>query len=162
MSTQVRIQETYPFPRERVWRALTDREAIADWLMPNDFESRLGHEFEMRTRPAPGFDGIVRCMVTVLEPPSRLAFTWRGGGIDTLVNFTLESVEQGTRLTMVHSGFTGARGWMISKLLGSGWRKKILRLYLPAAVARVAETGYVPAASSRVVSCAQSAGDQGR
>src|SRR5262245_66552550 len=114
MSTQIRLQEIYPYPRERVWRALTDPAAIADWLMPNNFEPRLGHEFEMRTKPAPGFDGIVRCKVTVLERPDRFAFTWRGGGLDTLVTFTLESVDQGTRLRMVPRACTAPLGWRLS------------------------------------------------
>jgi len=36
---------------------------MADWLMPNDFQPRLGHKFQFRTKPAPGFDGIVNCEV---------------------------------------------------------------------------------------------------
>ncbi len=142
MTTELRFVETYPFPRESVWRALTSSAAIADWLMPNDFAPVVGHRFEMRTKPAPGFDGIVKCEVTIVEPPSRLAYTWRGGGIDTLVTFTLQAVEQGTQLTLVHSGFKAMRGWMISRILGSGWRKRILREHLPAAVLRFTEDGY--------------------
>jgi uncharacterized protein YndB with AHSA1/START domain len=121
--------------------------------MPNDFEPVVGHRFEMRTKPAPGFDGIVRCEVTVVEPPQRLAYTWRGGGIETLVTFTLEPVAGGTRLTLVHSGFTGVKGWLISRLLGSGWRSKILRVYLPAAIGRMTDAGYVPGAATDT-SCA--------
>ena len=123
MATELRFVEVYPYPRERVWRALTDSAAIADWLMPNNFQPIVGHRFEMRTKPAPGFDGIVRCEVTVVEPPARLGYSWRGGGIDTQVMFTLEGVEQGTRLTLVHSGFKGAKGWMISRILGRGCRR---------------------------------------
>ena len=47
----------YPHPVERVWRALTDREALAQWLMPGDFEPVLGREFQFRAPPAPGWDG---------------------------------------------------------------------------------------------------------
>lgn len=156
MSTELRFEEIYPFPRDRVWRALTSSAAMADWLMPNNFEPRVGHRFEMRTKPAPGFDGIVRCEVTELDPPSRLAYTWSGGGNDTLVTFTLEAVDQGTRLTLVHSGFKGLKGWMVSRILGSGWRGKILRIYLPAAVGRITESGYVSATRSDQLTCAKS------
>jgi uncharacterized protein YndB with AHSA1/START domain len=138
MSTDLRFVETYPYPRERVWRALTSSAAIADWLMPNNFQPVVGHRFEMRTKPAPGFDGIVRCEVKSVEPPVRLVYSWRGGGIDTIVTFTLEAVEQGTRLTLVHGGFTGLRGWMISRILGKGWRSRILRVHLPAAIGKLA------------------------
>ena len=32
----------YPHSIERVWRALTCRDALAQWLMPNDFEPVVG------------------------------------------------------------------------------------------------------------------------
>lgn len=137
MTTDLRFVEVYPYPRERVWRALTSSDAIADWLMPNNFSPVVGHRFEMRTKPAPGFDGIVKCEVTAVEPPARLAYTWRGGGIDTVVTFSLEPVEGGTQLTLVHSGFAGLKGWMVSRILGGGWRKRILRVHLPAAIGRI-------------------------
>jgi len=154
VSTELRFVEEYPYPPDRVWRALTTAEAIADWLMPNNFEPRVGHRFEMRTKPAPGFDGIVKCEVTVLDPPKQLAFTWRGGGLDTVATFTLEPIDTGTRLTLVHSGFKGMKGWMVSKILGGGWRSKILRVYLPAAVGRIGPGGrYTAATLANQVSC---------
>jgi uncharacterized protein YndB with AHSA1/START domain len=140
VSTDLRFEEIYPYPRERVWRALTSSDSIAEWLMPNDFRPVVGHRFEMRTKPAPGFDGIVKCEVTVVDPPSHLAYTWRGGGIDTVVTFTLESVEQGTRLRLVHSGFTGLRGLLVSRILGKGWRTSILRVRLPRVIASLPAT----------------------
>jgi uncharacterized protein YndB with AHSA1/START domain len=110
---------------------LTDPEAMADWLMPNDFEPRLGHRFTLRTKPAPGFDGIVRCEVRELDPPRILSFSWEGGGIDTLVTFTLNPITTGTKLVLEHKGFRGLRGLMVSSILGQGWRKKILPKSIP-------------------------------
>jgi uncharacterized protein YndB with AHSA1/START domain len=136
MKRDIRIETTYPFPSERVWRALTDPVAMADWLMPNNFEARLGHKFQFRTKPAPGFDGVVECEVIELDPPHRLAFTWRGGGIDTVARFILEDVPEGTKLCFEHTGFDGLRGLMVSYILGNGWRGSILPKNLPAAVSR--------------------------
>src|SRR5580692_3749913 len=42
----------YRHPIERVWAALTSSEALAAWLMPNDFVPEVGHRFTLRTRPA--------------------------------------------------------------------------------------------------------------
>ena len=44
MKRDLRFEATYPHPPERVWRALTDPKALAEWLMENDFEPRLGHQ----------------------------------------------------------------------------------------------------------------------
>jgi uncharacterized protein YndB with AHSA1/START domain len=59
----IRTDSFFPHPPEKVWRALTDPELLACWLMPNDFEPWIGHQFTFRTDPVPvhGFDGIVRC-----------------------------------------------------------------------------------------------------
>ena len=59
MKRNLIFDEVYPHPIERVWRALTDSEAMTDWLMPNDFEPKIGHKFRFHTKPAPGFDGTV-------------------------------------------------------------------------------------------------------
>lgn len=94
-------------PPARVWRALTTREAMARWLMPNDFEARLGHRFTFRREPIPaiGFDGVIHCEVLVLQPPERLEFSWKGGGLDTVVRFHLSPSGSGTRVAFEHAGF---------------------------------------------------------
>jgi hypothetical protein len=74
---------------EKVWRALTEPELLARWLMPNDIAPIVGHSFTFRTDPAPGFDGLVHCQVEVAQAPTRLVYSWRGGPIDTIVTWTL-------------------------------------------------------------------------
>jgi uncharacterized protein YndB with AHSA1/START domain len=75
MKKKIRVETVYPHPPERVWKALTDSDAIADWLMPNDFKPELGHRFQFKTRPRPGFNGIVDCQVIEVDEPHRL---WEG------------------------------------------------------------------------------------
>lgn len=137
MKRDIKKTATYRHPIERVWEALTDREALAAWLMPNDFAPVLGHEFTYRTEPRPGFDGIVRCKITELDPPHRLAYTWSGGPLDTLLAFTLESVPEGTRVHVEHTGFEGLRAVMVSAILDAGW-SKMYELLLPAVLDRLA------------------------
>ncbi|MGD0192517.1 MAG: SRPBCC domain-containing protein [Rhizomicrobium sp.] len=136
MPRKIRFEAVYPFPPEEVWIALTDSEAIAEWLMPNDFRPALGHRFQFQTKPRPGFDGVVNCEVTVLEPPTRLAYRWMGGGLETIVSFELSASGSGTKLVMEQSGFAGLRGMMVSTILKSGW-KRIIEVRLAAAAGRV-------------------------
>ena len=63
----VKYERLSKHPVSRMWDAITDPEAISDWLMPTDFAPRLGHKFQFRTKPAPGFDGIVHCEVIELD-----------------------------------------------------------------------------------------------
>ena len=116
------IERVYPHPRARVWRALADPELMARWLMPNDFLPEVGHRFTFRTEPGPGFDGVVQCVVTAVEPEELLAFTWKGGPIDTVIKFELDEHEVGSRLTVTQSGFTGLKAWLVSRILLIGSR----------------------------------------
>lgn len=141
MAEKIRFEAFYPYAPEDVWVALTDSEAMADWLMPNDFKPAIGHKFTFRTKPAPGFDGVVQCEVLELRKPTRVAYSWRGGGIDTIVTFDLAADRDGTRIVMEQSGFTGWRGAMIRNILASGW-KRMIDQRLPAAVQRVRDAAY--------------------
>ncbi|HEX8364911.1 MAG TPA: SRPBCC domain-containing protein [Allosphingosinicella sp.] len=141
MARTLRFEALYPYSREQVWIALTDPEAIADWLMPNDFSPVVGHRFTFRTKPGPGFDGIVHCEVLEVEPPRLLAYSWKGGGIETVVRYRLEEEATNTRLFMEHANFAGIRGFFISRILGSGW-KRIVADRIPAAAARVSAGRY--------------------
>jgi uncharacterized protein YndB with AHSA1/START domain len=131
MSRPIVMERVFAYPPERLWRALTDSSALADWLMENDFQPVLHHEFTFRTKPAPGFDGIVRCRVTELDAPRRLAYTWQSGKYRTLVTWTLEPLADGTRLRMEHSGFQGIGGFFTRLFLSGGW-KKIIHVRLAA------------------------------
>jgi uncharacterized protein YndB with AHSA1/START domain len=131
MTREIRLERRYRQPPRTVWRWLSSSEAMAQWLMPNTFEPRVGHRFEFRARPAPGFDGIVRCEVLEVDPPKRLAFTWVGGGLDTVVRFDLVPDDGGTLLRLEHAGFAGVKGALLSHLLGNGW-KGMLERKLPA------------------------------
>src|SRR3954466_10783190 len=107
MSNTIRRELLFPQPREQVWRAITDRATLPEWMFPNDFEPRVGHQFTFRVpgNPKAGFDGlIVRCEVLECEPPreregGRLVFSWSAGGavVDTRVSFRLEPDGDGTR-----------------------------------------------------------------
>src|ERR1041384_1007059 len=116
-SRKLRFEAFYPYGREQVWEAITDTAAIADWLMPNDFRPIVGHRFNFKTKPAPGFDGTVHCEVIAVEPPERLAYSWKGGGIDTIVTFMLRAEGKGTRVVMEQDGFKGLRGMLVSRIL---------------------------------------------
>ncbi|MEK7951064.1 SRPBCC family protein [Luteolibacter soli] len=99
-----------PQPREQVWEAIANRDALADWMYPNDFEPRVGHPFTFQVPPKPevGFEGlIVRCEVLECEPPGWLMFSWSVAGPveNTRVSFRLESEGDGTRLLFEHAGF---------------------------------------------------------
>jgi uncharacterized protein YndB with AHSA1/START domain len=133
MSKSITLSKTYHHPIDKVWGAITDPEAMSEWLMSCDFQPQIGYEFNFTTKPGPGFDGIVRCKVLELNPPNLLVFSWSGGSlVDTLVTFKLTAVTQDqTRLDFEHSGFEGfINNLIVKRILANGWKSKILKVQL--------------------------------
>jgi uncharacterized protein YndB with AHSA1/START domain len=102
-------------PRSRVWRALTNAEEFGAWFrvaLEGNFE--VGKSIEGQIT-YPGYEHL-RMVVVVerMEPEELFSYRWHPGGEEpkdpaneptTLVEFRLEEVEEGTRLTLVESGF---------------------------------------------------------
>jgi uncharacterized protein YndB with AHSA1/START domain len=130
MKRDLKYERFYQHPPERVWKALTDSQALEAWFMANDFQAVVGHRFQLRTEPGPGFDGVLYCEVVLVDAPRELAYTFRGGMMlrETLVTWTLIPQVGGTLLRLEHTGFTGLRDTAISGILDFGWRRFLRRL----------------------------------
>jgi uncharacterized protein YndB with AHSA1/START domain len=120
----VHLEEVLPHPVEAVWEAITDPEAISEWLMAtNDFVPRVGAAFRLRTERLSA-DGWVKGEVLELEPPRRMVWSWAvndGLGPST-VTFELAAENDGTRLKLTHVGeINDAAGSEIS----GGWPSRI-------------------------------------
>jgi uncharacterized protein YndB with AHSA1/START domain len=103
-------------PRSTVWRALTTAEEFGTW-----FGARLSGAFTAGARVSgrittPGYDHLTMEFVIERVKPERVfSYRWHPYAIDpnvdysadpmTLCEFTLEDVPEGTRLTVIESGF---------------------------------------------------------
>ena len=99
------IERIFPYPPEKLWRALTENPLIAQWLMTNDFEPVVGRKFQLRSEPVPNWDGVIDCEVLIVDPLKRLSYSWSSLGLNSVVLWTLTPAEGGTHLRMEHSGF---------------------------------------------------------
>jgi uncharacterized protein YndB with AHSA1/START domain len=99
------IEKEMPHPPAKVWRALTQASLIDQWLMSNDFKPVVGHKFTLRTAPVANWNGIIECQVLLVEPSSRLTYSWGSMGLDSSVAWTLTPTQGGTHVRMEQSGF---------------------------------------------------------
>lgn len=112
MKLDLNLERTFPHPVEKVWAAITDADAIADWLFTCDFKPVVGHRFTFRAAPPEGSNWRGWTDIEVLEfnPPTRMVWAWESADIDvpTRVTFELFAVDGGTRLNLSHTGDTTA------------------------------------------------------
>jgi len=105
------VERRYTHAPAKVWRALTEADLLARWVMANDFAPERGRRFAFRTQPQGPWNGVVACEVLEIEPITRLVIRWGdgtrdGGMVDTTVAFTLTPDGDGSRLVMEQAGFT--------------------------------------------------------
>ena len=109
--TPLNFECDLPEPPEKVWRALTEPELLAAWMMPNDMKAEAGSRFAFA-----GPDTPIQCEVIEAEPGKLLRYSWRERpgaddadrlpAFDSVVTFTLaRTASGGTHLTIVHDGF---------------------------------------------------------
>jgi uncharacterized protein YndB with AHSA1/START domain len=129
-------------PIERVWRALTNEEEFGSW-----FGVKLTGRFQPGAEAqgqitSTGYEHVtMRISVEEMEPPRVFSFRWHPAAIDpavdysaeptTLVVFQLEEVPEGTRLTVVESGFDAIpleRRALAYRMNEGGWAAQLLSI----------------------------------
>ncbi len=94
-----------PHSPRKVWRALTDPQLLARWLMKTNFAPVVGQAFQFERDATPAWDGVIQGEVIQSEELKSLSYSWRALGVDTVVTWTLEPIPGGTRLRLEQSGF---------------------------------------------------------
>ncbi len=131
MIETIEVDQYFPHPPSTVWRALTEPALIERWLMPNDFEPRVGHQYTLRTAPvsATGFSGLIACEVLALVPERMLRISWEGDTLISTVTWRLQAEGHGTRMLLEHAGFDAddPSQALAFQIMNGGWRSHVLR-----------------------------------
>lgn len=135
MTKSLRREVILPHPQQDVWTAITTPEAIAEWLMPNDFRPIVGHKFRLQVDGNWMFSGINECEVLEVDPPHKLVFDWVIVPKDTTqprhspmtLTWTLEPVEGGTKLVLVQTGLENIP-WHFRSMMSMGWGRYLKSL----------------------------------
>jgi uncharacterized protein YndB with AHSA1/START domain len=136
MAKIIKHQFFFPHPAEAVWEYLTTPELMAQWLMKNDFQPIVGHDFQFRTNPIPNldFDGIFYCKVLEIVPFKKLSYSWKSGPgegkitLDSVVVWKLQPTDKGTELFLEHSGFAKKENLNFYNGMTDGWLKNIHKI----------------------------------
>ncbi|HEY8131929.1 MAG TPA: SRPBCC domain-containing protein [Thermoanaerobaculia bacterium] len=116
--TELVVRRLIPVPREEVFAAWLDPASLAQWMRPGDVKDaevqvdpRVGGKFRIVMIHGRGGEEH-RGEYLVIEPPSRLSFTWISAHTDLLPTVvTIEFLEKGasTELILTHRGLPEAQ-----------------------------------------------------
>jgi uncharacterized protein YndB with AHSA1/START domain len=139
MSDRIEKQIELKATASRVWRALTDHREFGEWFRVKLDGPFVAGEKSHGFMTWPGYEHVEwNAVVKTIEPERLFSFTWHPYGIDpkidysketpTLVEFTLEEIAGGTRLTVVESGFDKVpeeRRALAFRMNENGWAQQI-------------------------------------
>lgn len=121
------FERVYNAPIERVWQAITDKEQMRSWYFEvTDFKAEPGFCFQF-TVENNGISYTHLCVVTEVNPPFKLCYSWRYEGYagQSLVCFELFRIsETTTKLVLTHSGtdtFPSDRPDFATANFSEGW-----------------------------------------
>jgi uncharacterized protein YndB with AHSA1/START domain len=116
--TSFQIKRTLAAPREKVFRAFTEPEALNQWWMPGEgfsvpsaeVDLRAGGAYRIGMKNPKGKLFYVVGKYREVRPPEKLVYTWRWEGIEegmgeTLVSIELRDLSGETELIVTHEQF---------------------------------------------------------
>ena len=136
-SNELKLTRVFDAPVETVWDAWTDPEQAAKWWGPRGFTApridsdlRVGGSYRIAMQPPDGDLFYLSGEFVEVDPPARLAYTFRWEDPDpddreTLVTMSLWDLGESTELLLTHGAFAteGRRA-----LHDQGWTDSLDRL----------------------------------
>lgn len=120
------IERTYNAPIEKVWDAITNKEAMRQWYFDlKEFRPEVGFEFQFEGGPDDK-TYLHLCKVTEVVSGKKLTYSWRYDGYEGNSFVTWELFPEGkkTRVKLTHAGletFPASNPDLDKKNFVAGW-----------------------------------------
>jgi uncharacterized protein YndB with AHSA1/START domain len=133
----LRLKRILPAPRAAVYRALADPGELAKWWGPRgftapsvDFDPRVGGTYRIAMQPPGGDLFYLSGEFREVDPPARLAYTFRWDPPDpddrqTVVALSLQDRGEGTEVLLTQGGFATEERRALHE---EGWTDSLGRL----------------------------------
>lgn len=111
MKDTITKEKIFNHPIDKVWNAISKAKEISSWFIQADFKAEKGYQYTFSSEP--NEKGCTTISGTVKEAtPYVLIYTWivADTEVETTVTWKLESVKNGTKLYLEHSGISNYAG----------------------------------------------------
>jgi uncharacterized protein YndB with AHSA1/START domain len=126
-------------PRSRVWRAISNAEEFGQWFgMTLDGPFKAGKTMNGKFSNPKYAQLTLHMSIVDIEPESLFSYRWHPGAMDpnvdysqeptTLIEFHLSETPDGTKLTVIESGFDQIPEWRRAeafKMNSGGWKAQV-------------------------------------
>ncbi len=106
MKDVLKKQQQYAHPISKVWAAITEQEQISAWFIKCNFKAEQGYRYSLISENdnCEQVSGIIQ----KVSPVNELVYSWivAGSNVETIVSWTLQENNDGTLLTLEHSGIS--------------------------------------------------------
>jgi uncharacterized protein YndB with AHSA1/START domain len=114
--TSLRLQRTFPAPRERVFRAWSDPKELAMWFAPSpdhkpvlaEMDFRVGGKYRLEVHHKGGNIHRLHGTYREIVPPEKIAFTWSWSEAPdanvSVVTVEFRDLGKSTEITLTHEG----------------------------------------------------------
>ena len=116
----------FAHPIDKVWNAITENDLVSQWLVPTDFKAEVGATYSLKN-PKDDCDMVTGKVIEAT--PYRLVYSWineTAKEVETLITWNLVEENNGTTLTMVHSGISNYSDEVAPGMIESytgGWNR---------------------------------------
>ncbi len=104
MKDSLRKEHFYTHSIDRVWKAITDQNEIAEWFLKADFKPTIGYQYTLTHE-----DTTISGKILEASPVNKLVYTWivsGTGDVETTVSWQLTEADGGTKLVIEHTGIS--------------------------------------------------------
>lgn len=104
-------ETVFNHPIDTVWNAITKAEEISTWFIKADFKAEAGYHYTFTSEPNEKGCTVISGEVKQ-STPYTLIYTWvvADTTTETTVKWELEATENGTKLSLEHSGISNYGG----------------------------------------------------
>ena len=121
----IRLEKSYPAPKEVVWDHLVNDELLSAWCMPTKgFALEKGQDFIFETKSSVFFGGTFYNSVLDFSEGKFLLYRCAATKpeLETIVKWVLTEENSETKLMLEHSGFKKLQ-WLTKMALAAGWKR---------------------------------------